>query len=225
MKTLASSFKLLVASRAMRSAAARSQSLAPRSYSGGYTLVEMLVVIAISALVLAVITDSILSFYRSNTNTLEQAVQVDEGRRGADRMVRDLREVAYADDGTYPLYEIGTTSIIFYSDVDRDYSVERIRYWLSGTVLRKGVLNATGTPPAYNPADEAVSVISEYVRNASQGLPVFRYYNASSTEIAAGTATTSIAYVQVQLVVNVDPNRLPGEFTIRSNAAFRNLKQ
>lgn len=190
----------------------------------GYTIVEMLVVIAVTAIVIAVITNSILSFYRANTNTLEQAVQVDEARRGVDRMVRDLREAAYADDGTYPLVAMSSTSVTFYSDVDRDYSAERVRYWLSGSVLRKGVVNATGTPPAYNSADEQVSVISEYVRNSAQGVSVFRYFNASSTEVTAGTATTSIAYVQMNLVINVDQYRLPGEFTLRSNAAFRNLK-
>lgn len=190
----------------------------------GYTIVEMLVVIAITAIVIAVITDSILSFYRANTNTLEQAVQVDEARRGVDRMVRDLREAAYADDGNYPLVAMSSTSLTFYSDVDRDYSAERVRYWLNGSVLRKGVINATGTPPAYNSADEQVSVISEYVRNSAQSVPVFRYFNASSTEVTAGTATTSISYVQMNLVINVDQYRLPGEFTLRSNAAFRNLK-
>ncbi len=190
----------------------------------GYTLIEMLVVVGLTALVLAIITDSILTFYRANTNTLEQAVQVDEARRGVDRMVRDLREIAYADDGSYPIVEMSTTSITFYSDIDRDASAERVHYWLFGTVLRKGVTNATGTPPAYGSADEQVSIISEYIRNGAQNMPMFKYFNASSTEIAAGTATTSISYVQMNMIVNVDQYRLPGEFTLRSNAAFRNLK-
>jgi prepilin-type N-terminal cleavage/methylation domain-containing protein len=206
--------------KSLEAQASRSLSTARR----GYTIVEMLVVIAVATIVLALITDSILSFYRSNTSTFEQAVQVDEARRGVDRLVRDLREVAYADTGNFPLATISTTSISFYSDVDRDYSAELVRYYLSGTVLRKGIINATGTPPAYNPADEQITVISQYVRNGLQSLPIFRYYNASSTEIAAGTGTTSIKYIRIDLVVNVDPNRLPGEFTLRSNAALRNLK-
>jgi Tfp pilus assembly protein PilW len=190
----------------------------------GYTIVEMLVVIATSALVLGSITASILTFYRTNTNTLEQAVQVDEARRGVDRLVRDLREAAYADDGSYPLVALSSTSVTFYSDIDRDASVERIRYWLDGSVLRKGITEATGTPPAYT-SGEQVSVISEYVRNSTQGLPVFTYRNASSTEVAAGTATSTIVSVGAQIVVNVNQDRLPGEFTLRSTATFRNLTQ
>lgn len=195
-----------------------------KSMKRGYTFVEMLVVIGISVFVLMAVTDSILTFYRANVNTLEQATQVDEARRGVDRMVRDLREAAYADDGSYPVVAFSTSSVSFYSDVDRDFSVERIRYWLDGSVLRKGVINATGTPPSYSAGDEQVSVISEYVRNSPQGMPLFTYYNASSTEVAVGTATTTVAYVELNIVVNVDQNRLPGEFTLHSSAAFRNLK-
>lgn len=190
----------------------------------GYTIVEMLVVISVSALVLGFVTASILTFYRTNTSTLEQAVQVDEARRGVDRLVRDLREAAYADDGSYPLVALSSTSITFYSDIDRDLSVERIRYWLDGSVLRKGITEATGTPPAYS-SGEQVSVISEYVRNSSQAMPVFTYFNASSTEVAAGTATSTIVSVGAQIVVNVNQDRLPGEFTLRSTATFRNLTQ
>ena len=184
----------------------------------------MLVVLAITTLIVVLVTESILTFYRANTNTLEQAIQVDEARRGVDRMVHDLREVAYADDGSYPIASMSTSSVTFYSDFDRDASAEKVRYYLQGTVLRRGVINATGTPPTYSSANEQVTVVSLYVRNSLQSLPVFRYYNASSTEVAAGTATTSIRSIRVDMIVNVDANRLPGEFTLRSMASLRNLK-
>ena len=190
----------------------------------GYTIVEMLVVIGITALVMSVVVNSILTFYRANTNTFEQAVQVDEARRGVDRMVRDIREVAYADTGEYPIISTATTSFAFYSDIDRDASTERVRYFLSGTSLKKGVTNATGTPLSYNLANEEVSTISNFIRNDLQNIPVFRYYTASSTEVAPGATTTAIVFVTVDLVVNVNPDRLPGEFTLHSSATLRNLK-
>jgi len=190
----------------------------------GYTLIEMLVVISIAALLSGVIVNSILSFYRTNTNTFEQAAQVDEARRGIGSMIRDIREIAYSDNGSYPIVSTATSTFSFYSDIDRDASTELVRYYLTGTSLRKGVTNSTGTPPTYDLANEQVSIISNYVRNPSQGIPVFRYYNASSTEITPGATTTSIIFVTVDMVVNVDPYRLPGEFTLHSSATIRNLK-
>ncbi len=183
----------------------------------------MLVVIATSTIVIAIVIDSVLMFYRTNTTTFEQAVQVDNARRGNEYLVRDVREAAYADDGSFPLVQMGTSSLTFYSDTDRDSSAEKIRYFLQGTSLMKGVVNATGSPPSYG-GIETTSSIAEYIRNNEQGIPVFRYYTTDATEVAAGEATTSISFVTVDLVVNVDVNRLPGQFTLHSSATLRNLK-
>ncbi len=193
------------------------------NFSSGYTLVEMIVVIGVTSLVMVMVTDTVLTFYRANTNTLEQAIQVDNARKGVEYLVRDLREAAYADDGSFPIVANGSTSISFYSDIDRDASVEKVRYFIDGTNLKKGTTNAAGSPPTYT-GTEQVTLIAEYIRNTAQSIPVFRYYNASSTEVAAGATSTTISFVSVDLVVNVDVNRLPGQFTLHSSATIRNLK-
>lgn len=190
----------------------------------GYTLLEMLMVVSISTIVMGVIVSSILYFYRSNTNTLEQALQIDNARRGITQGVRDIRETTYGDDGAYPIVAFATSTFTFYSDIDRDSSTERVRFFLEGSTLKKGVTNPTGTPVSYDSGNEQVSIISEYVRNNFQNLPVFRYYTASSTEITSFATTTGIAFVEINLIVNVNPDRLPGEFTLRSSATLRNLK-
>lgn len=194
-----------------------------RSHIGGYTLVEMIIVIGITLSVMLVVMNSVLTFYRLNTNTFEQTVQVDQARRGVEYLVRDVREAAYADDGAFPIIATGTTSVSFYSDTDRDASAERIRYFLDGTTLKKGVTNAVGSPPAYTDTEQ-ISTVAEYIRNAQQNIPVFRFYNASSTEVAAGATTSAVRFITVDLVVNVDVNRLPGQFTLHSSAMIRNLK-
>lgn len=217
----------------VRSQKLGSESRARSHYSGlmtydspsrGFTLVETIVVTAIGTLILVVVMNSILMFYRANTNTFEEAVQIDEARKGIDKMGRDIRELAYSDNGSYPIVSTATSSFSFYSDVDRDASTELVRYYLVGSILYKGVTNATGTPPTYDLAGEQRSIISTYVRNTPQNVPIFRYYNASSTEIAPGATTTGIVFVTVDLIVNVDVNRLPGEFTLHSSATIRNLE-
>ena len=190
----------------------------------GFSMIEMLTVIATSSIVLVIVSNAILTFYRGNVNTFEQAVQVDQGRKGVDSFVRDVREATYADDGTFPLVSMGTSTLTFYSDIDKDSSVERVSYYLSGTSFYRSVTEATGSPATYPATPTSVRTLSNYARNSSQGIPVFKFFTASSTQVSPGSATSSISFVTIDLVINVDTNRLPGEFTIHSSGTFRNLQ-
>jgi prepilin-type N-terminal cleavage/methylation domain-containing protein len=195
------------------------------SHTRGLTLVEMLTVIAIFTVVSLALSDIIANLYKTNAYTLEQAYEVNHARRGVERTVRDMREMTYGEDGAYPLVTMATGTVSFYSDIDRDESVELVRYTLTGTTLYKYVYNATGTPLTYNTAapDETYT-ISEYVRNAEQGTTTFRYLLDDGQSSTSTTRITDIRYIEVQAIVNVDPNRNPGEFTLRSSATPRNLK-
>lgn len=191
----------------------------------GFTLVEVIVVTSLFTILSAVLLESIVRFYSINSYTISQSAEVDSARRGMELIVRDLREMTFADNGTYPLAVMGTSTIGFYSDIDRDNSVEYVRYVLTGTTLRKYVYNATGTPLSYSTTtpDETISV-SANVRNIAQATSTFKFFDDNHILSSATSTVTDIRYIEVQLIVNVDPARSPGEFTIRSSAAPRNLK-
>ena len=143
----------------------------------GLSLVETVIIVALFSILMIVISESVASFYRLNAYTIAQAYQVDAARRGVDLLVRDLREMTFADDGTFPLVSMGTTSVGFFSDIDRDSSVEYVVYRLASTTLMKYVYNATGTPPTYSTSTPAeTSTLSEYVQNSLQNVPMFVYY-------------------------------------------------
>ena len=189
----------------------------------GLTLIEMLVTIAAVALVMTAIADSVLFFYRANTSSIEQSYQISSARRGVELLVRDIREAAYGDDGAYPVSSIGSTTLEFYSDTDRDASVERIRYSLVGDSFTRNVLDSSGNPPSYTGLG-ATSTAAFYVRNAEQGVAVFRYYGEDGAEITDYADVGDVRSVTVRLVVNVQPIRAPGEFTLQSSATLRNLR-
>jgi type II secretory pathway pseudopilin PulG len=191
---------------------------------GGLTIIETLITIAITAIVILVLTSSILFFYRSNTYTVEQSFAINSARKGIEFMVRDMREATYSDEGAYPVISIGDYTFSFYSDVDRDASVERIRYFVEGTNLKKGVTNSSGDPPKYNDIDEIISLVSEAVRNVEQATPVFDYFDKTGAQITDFGKVTDVAFVRVNVVVNVNPSRAPNEFLLRSSATLRNLK-
>ena len=191
----------------------------------GFTFVEVIVVTALFSLLSLAVFNAIASFYKFNAYTVAQAYQVQQARRGMEILVRDIREMTYADDGTFPLAEMEDHRITFYSDIDRDDSVELVIYELASTTLEKYVYNATGTPATYSTTtpDEVV-ILSEYVQNLDQGTTTFAYYDTDGLPKTATTTVTDIRYVAARIIVNIDPIRDPGEFMLRSSAALRNLK-
>ena len=196
------------------------------SKSIGFTLVEVLFVVAINTLLLLVITSTIVSLYKNNQTTSAQAQEVDSARRGLILWVRDAREMTAAADGAYPLVVVENDRLGFYSDVDRDNSVEYVEYELTGTTLRKKVFNPVGYPATYNLAvADDTFIMSEYVQNIIQGQLTFKYYNDAGTLIASPTAMISdIRYIEMQIIVNIDPVNSPGEFMLKGSATPRNLK-
>ncbi|MEK7530532.1 MAG: hypothetical protein AAB573_01580 [Patescibacteria group bacterium] len=190
----------------------------------GLTYVEMLVVVMIFSMVMIAIVNSVLYFYRTNKSSIEQAFQIESARKGIELLVRDVREASYSDNGAYPLVSMASSSLTFYSDTDRDNSIELIHYELQGKTLLRTVTNATGTPPAYTDTI-ATTTISTNVRNFSDNISVFQFFNASGTEATSSASLASVLTISVSLVVDITPQHAPGEFTLRSSATMRNLRK
>jgi len=98
-----------------------------------FTLIETLVVIAIFTLIMGALAGSIVMLYRTYGYTWEQSIAIDEARRGIEIMVKEIRGASTGDDGSYPIEKAGDKEFIFYSDIDGDGKVEKVRYFL-GTV-------------------------------------------------------------------------------------------
>jgi len=188
----------------------------------GLTFIETLVWVAVFVMAMGAIVASLLSFYRANTYTIEQAGAVSEARRGIEKSVQEMREISFASDGAYPIISIDDNQFYFYSDVDSDPLVERIRLFVEGTSLKRGVTKAAGDPPSYSGA-ETVADVSEEVRNIEQAVTTFHYYDNAGAEITDGDIT-EVRFVTIDLVVNVSPDKLPNQLTLRSSATLRNLR-
>ena len=188
----------------------------------GLTLIETLVWIAIFTAAMIAIVMTLLYFYRTNAYAIEQASAVSAAERGLGETMRVIREGAYSSQGAFPIVSIGKHDFTFYSDIDTDALIERVRYYLNGTSLTRGVVNATGNPPDYTET-ETVSVVTEYVRNGAQNVSTFRYFDELGSEITNYTNWTAVRFVTVTLVVNINETALPSALTLQSSAAIRNL--
>jgi len=185
----------------------------------GFTLTETIVVIGISTLVLLTVIGFIYFFYRTSGYNLSQMAAVNSARKGMGVMVREIREATFSDEGSYLVKEADSNSFTFYSDIDKDNNVERVRYFLENNILNKGVLKATGSPPRYLEENEKIKILSRNVRDED----IFTFYDEENLEVEELEILTDIRLVQMQLVINTDPNRPPGEFTLISNAQLRNI--
>lgn len=191
----------------------------------GMTLVEMLVVIALTTILSGMIAASIHYLYKYNAYSLAQAVEVDSARRALSRMTNDLREMTSAEDGSFPLVEKQNHLVSFYSDIDYDDNVEYVEYEVVASTLYKRTYNPIGNPPVYNLAspDEEI-ILSEYVQNFLEATSTFRYYDVDGTQLGVTDLLTDVRYIRAQVIVNVNPIQAPGEFVLRTSVAPRNLK-
>jgi len=99
----------------------------------GFTLIETMVAIVVFALTMGVITAFIISSYRNYGYTKDQSVAINEARKGIEIMVKEIRQARQGEDGSYSIEKADDKELIFYSDIDNDGKVERVRYFL-GTV-------------------------------------------------------------------------------------------
>lgn len=190
----------------------------------GFTLMETVVVVAILGVVSGALLYAIRDFYRGNAYVFEAATSVDSARRGLATALHDLREASYADDGNYPVAAAATSSVTFYSDIDKDGGIEKVKIWLYGDTLYEVVTNAAGNPPTYTGQAQATTTIATYVRNAST-TPLFKYYNEAGVKLATTSPDLSeLRSVAVSLMVDLNPNRAPNVLTLNGSATLRNLK-
>ncbi len=188
-----------------------------------FTLIETVVTIAIFAVVLFSVTSLIIYFYRMNSFVLEQTSAVENSSIGVTDAMKDLREASYGANGAYPVVSASDNSITFYVDMKDDGVVDRVRYWLSGTTLYRGITVPIGNPLSYVGQPEATTSIATDVHNGST--PLFRYFNSSGIQMAPPINVTDIASVNTTVTVNINPNRAPNNFTLSVGATLRNLRR
>ena len=186
---------------------------------------ETIIAIGIYTVLMLAVFSSITSLYRYNAYSIEQSGEVDNARRGITEWNRDAKEMTTAEDGTWPIAVIEPHRLGYYSDTDSDDSVEYIEYTLSGTTLTKNTYNPTGSPAVYNLlVPDTVETLSEYVQNSNQATSTFFYFDNAGNTLSSASPIIEVRYIQMQIIVNIDPDRNPGEFMLRSSLAPRNLK-
>lgn len=198
------------------------------SYNRGMTLVELLVVLALFAVVMGAIYTfevSTFSVNRTVSNSFQTSVSAQAIMK---TMLVELREAAPGANGAFPVVYAGSTTLSFFSDPDNDGTEEQVTYNLIGTTLYKAVINPTGSPATYSVANQSTTTLMTNVRNGT-ATPAFQYFDANysgtSTPLTQPVTTTSVHLIKINLVLTTaSSSKTVNTVTYTEQASIRNLK-
>ena len=139
-------------------------------------------------------------------------------------MISEIRATAQSASGAYLIESASQNSIVFYSDTDGDGLTEKIRYFLDGNILKKGVIKPSGSPPSYSGSEK----ITEEVHNIySAAGNIFAYHDSNYTGIQAALTfpvnIPSIRLVKVNLTVDPNPADISSRVNFSTSVNIRNL--
>ncbi len=193
----------------------------------GFTLLETLIAVGIFIAISFLLSDFVKSIFFVNANLQNSLSAQFDARQSLKKIVRELRGASPSSLGAYPLFALSTSSIIFYSNVDSDAYKERIRYFLSGTDLKRGEIKPSGTPLTYNPVNEKISTIVSNISNGTS-TPIFDYfdenYTGTSSPLSFPVNIPRVRLIRISLTLNGDPNRSPTPLIVVTQVMLRNLK-
>ncbi|MBT4071860.1 MAG: hypothetical protein HOE80_04020 [Candidatus Magasanikbacteria bacterium] len=195
----------------------------------GMTLMEVTVYVTIFALLAIAISTFFIQAFRSNDIIWTQLTGQQDIRRAMQHIVEDVRKAEQSDIGSFPIESASETSFIFFANIDDDASRERIRFWLDGTTLKKGIIQSSGSPLSYDPLQEVVTIIARDVVNIGESVPLFSYYDDQYTgtedPLEAPIDVPDIHLVGVILKIDEDPESTPIILTASSKIHIRNVKE
>ena len=188
----------------------------------GFTLIETIVAVALSAVVMTALTSLVRYFYVNNAYVLEASKALSSARLSTGNAMADLREASYGADGSYPIQAVATSSVTFYADINSSTDIERIRYYLSGTTLFRGVTQPNGSPPSYSGQPETTTLVVDNIRNGTTSL--FMYFDGSGAQLAEPMDVSMVRVVRANVYTDVNPQRAPEIYQLSASATLRNLR-
>jgi len=192
----------------------------------GFTAIEILVSIFILTLIGLAVSSFAKDIFSLNRITSDSLTAQDETRRALKTMSAEIRTASPSSLGAYALAQTATSSFTFYSNIDDDSLKERVRYFLDGTTLKKGIIKPSDVPLIYNPANEVVSELTHGVANATTS--IFSYYDknydGTTQALTEPIDIATVRLVKITIVIDKNPQTPPGPITLTTQISIRNLK-
>ena len=189
----------------------------------GFTLVETLVGIAIFIVIFLVLTLFSKNVWTYNSFIGGELEAINNGRLALKTMIAEIRTASSGNNGSYAINQASATSFTFYSDIYDNGLKEKVRYFLNGTTLQKGVIKPTGSPLAYT-GSETITTLVPNVTNST----IFEYYDknydGNTAALSTPTDISALRLVKITITIDKNVNQPPAAVTISSQVSLRNIK-
>lgn len=191
----------------------------------GFTLIEVLVASAILVILAFGFLGLQYIIGQNQVSVWRNFLSIEDANSSLSNLSRELRDARQSATGGYLLEVANDNEIVFYSDIDYDGVVERVRYTLSGDQLVKGVTKPAGQPVSYPLDSEKNKVITDIVRNGS--VAVFYYYNSDwpkdtiNNPLSQATRISETAQVKVLLKTNPKIDKPDQDYILESIVRLR----
>ncbi|MFA5211594.1 MAG: prepilin-type N-terminal cleavage/methylation domain-containing protein [Patescibacteria group bacterium] len=194
-----------------------------------FTLLELVISLAIFSFLIMGATYLIINSLKYNNILWDQLESQKEGRKVLQDLVNILRRAEDSSLGGYAIVSSGDNEIIFYANVDSDNLREKVRFWLDGETIKKGITKPTGNPLSYGNSEEKIVEIAHYVKNLETNTPLFLYFDenyiGNQNPLVQPVDSTKIRVVKVQLEIEKDEEKSPVPLHLESIVQIRNLKE
>lgn len=187
-----------------------------------FTLLELLISMTILVTMVTLVVGLLSNVLRNNRISNSRNQGIDRLRLVMTNVSLAIRQTRATPAGAYPIIAAENNSLTIYSSTDSTGELQRIRYFLDGSTLKRGLIRPVGGTYA---TAEVITILATGVQNGGQ--PLFQYYDKNYTGTGAAMnpiAINSIRYLTITVVFDDNPNELPGPVTLRFSAQLRNLK-
>lgn len=193
----------------------------------GFSLIEIIIVVAIAASIVIVVGNLGTNVAGLN-NLINQELQSKSGvNQALNIMTSEIRSAGPSQNGAFPIDAVSTSSFSFYSDINKDGTIEHVRYFLATSSIEKGVIQPTGSPATYPTSSEILTdVIDNVIIQPSSSL--FSYYGAtytgSQSPLAAPIDISTIRLIGIFFYADIQPKQAPSAQYFSTFVDIRNLR-
>lgn len=203
----------------------------PQKISQGFSLIEMLVAIAVGSILLVALTIFVGRAFNVSREQFEQVRITEEARIELDRIVDSIRNARNVDcdgDGSasepseHWLQAANSNYLMILTNLDDDEVAEKVAYFSENGELKKTV---TQLDASCAEGGSETGILTRYLRNESAGVDLFGYYKGGSGQpVAISQPESAIGEVEVintTLVIDVNEDQYPSAINVATATSPR----
>ena len=159
---------------------------------GGFTLIEMLVVMTLLGITMAMFAGTFSSITNRSSQVQGQNIGMTEVRGALNQIVNDFRDASYGPKATPIISDPSNHSLFSFYSPDRmqPAHMRRIKYWVQGTSLMRQVTTSTNMDgPPWTGVGSDTGPTSTLFSGITNPTSIFQYCGQNTTEM--GLAPTN----------------------------------